>query len=119
VDGAPEMRDILRRLLDTEDVEIVAVPLGRVALEVAGRTRFDVVLTDLRLPDIPGELVIRQLRATAGPVPRVVAMTEVGEAYQSRARGAGAEVVLVKPFDWTALRGCLSPPQAAPKADAA
>lgn len=63
---------------------------------IARRTPFDIVLTDLRLPDIPGELVIRQLLATAGRV-----------------------VVLVKPFDWTALRGCLSPPRAAPKADAA
>jgi CheY-like chemotaxis protein len=85
----------------------VATGTGSEALECLARWHFDVVLTDLGLPDIPGELVVR--RATrAVPRPRVIVVTGHGEPFVSGARAAGADVVLVKPIDWVPLLHALS-----------
>jgi CheY-like chemotaxis protein len=55
------------------------------------------VLTDLGLPDIPGDVVIRRVLETARRRPRVIVVTGYGEPFVSRARQAGADVVLNKP----------------------
>ena len=55
------------------------------------------------LPDIPGDILIREMLATATTRPHVVVVTGYGEPYTTRARAAGAEVVLTKPIEWTLL----------------
>jgi len=64
---------------------------------------FDVVLTDLGLPDIPGDVVIRRVLASARRRPRVIVVTGYDEPFVSRARQAGADVVFNKPIVWATL----------------
>jgi CheY-like chemotaxis protein len=61
------------------------------------------VLTDLGLPDISGETVIRHALRNARRRPRVIVVTGYGEPFASRARGAGADLVLTKPVVWSSL----------------
>ena len=75
---------------------------GRGALDLAQREPFDVLLTDLGLPDLPGELVIG-LAALAQPRPRIVVVTGYDEPHLSAAWRAGADAVLTKPAAWPAL----------------
>ena len=82
---------------------------GREATELGTRARFDVLLTDLGLPDIPGDVVIRQIAATAARRPRIVVVTGYEEPFVSRAREAGADVVLTKPIAWSTLLERLVP----------
>jgi DNA-binding response OmpR family regulator len=77
------------------------------------------VLTDLGLPDIPGEVLILQIIATAKRRPRVVVVTGYDEPRVSRARTAGADVVLLKPVEWTELLRHLGAPAPAPVSVAA
>jgi CheY-like chemotaxis protein len=109
VEDATETRDALSCVLKAEGVEVTAVPLGTQAIDAvyAAETPFDVLLTDLGLPDIPGDLVIRQIIEIAPKPPAVVAMTGYGEPFHQRAREAGAVVVIAKPFEWSALRTIL------------
>ena len=108
VDDAADVRDVLATLLRAEGSEVVATATGGEALEYLAQRRFDVVLTDLGLPDIPGELVVRRAVRTV-PRPRVIVVTGYSEPFVSGARAAGADVVLIKPIDWVpllhALRG--------------
>lgn len=103
VEDAPDIRDAFDVLLRAEGAEVTAVSNGRAALDAVRQRSFDVVLTDLGLPDVPGDVLIREVLATAGSRPRVVVVTGYDEPYSSRARQAGANVVLTKPIEWTVL----------------
>jgi two-component system CheB/CheR fusion protein len=105
VEDADEIRDALRLLLRLEGAEVVATRGALEALEQVGRRSFDVLLTDLGLPDLAGDVLIRTVVTTVRPRPRVVVVTGFGEPYLGRARAAGADVVFTKPVEWAALLG--------------
>ena len=116
VEDARDILDVFTLLLKAEGAEVVATGSGREAIELAAAQDFDVLLTDLGLPDIPGDVVIRQVVATARRRPRVVVVTGFEEPFVGRARQAGADVVLTKPLAWSALLDRLNSPDAAPLA---
>jgi FixJ family two-component response regulator len=64
---------------------------------------FDLLLTDLDLPDVPGDIIIRHVLTLSGGRAQVIVITGSGDADMFRARRAGAQVVLLKPVDWTVL----------------
>lgn len=90
-------------LLRAEGADVLAAATGREALAFAARNSFNVLLTDLGLPDIPGDILIREVRAAMSPRPWVVVVTGYGEPELSRARAAGADGVFTKPVDWNVL----------------
>jgi CheY-like chemotaxis protein len=103
VEDAADIRDVFRMLLEAEGGEVVATGSGREAAALAAREQFDVILTDLGLPDISGEMVIRHALRHSARRPRVVVVTGYDEPFTSRARAAGADVVLTKPVLWSSL----------------
>jgi len=109
VEDARDIREVFTLLLQAEGAEVTATGSGREAVELGAQRAFDVLLTDLGLPDIPGELVIRHVVATARRRPWVVVVTGYEEPFVSRARAAGADVVLTKPIAWSALLDRLTP----------
>jgi CheY-like chemotaxis protein len=110
IEDAPDIRDAFTVLLRTEGAEVTPAGSGREAAECLARQRYDIVLTDLGLPDIPGDVLIRQIVTTASSRPRVVAVTGYGEPERGRARAAGADAVLAKPVEWSELLEELRPP---------
>jgi two-component system CheB/CheR fusion protein len=108
-------KDVSRRVLVVEDnldaVHSLVVLLrqeghqvdfainGYAALEVARRFRPEVMLLDLGLPGIDGFDVCRRLKS-AFPEMRVIAVTAYGtEEQRGRAREAGCDLHIVKPYD--------------------
>ncbi|WP_309112789.1 response regulator transcription factor [Saccharothrix sp.] len=79
-----------------EDIEAVATAGGGDAVETVRRTRPDVVLLDIRMPDVDGLTVLRALRAM--PDPPVVAMltTFDTDEYILTALNSGAAGFLLK-----------------------
>jgi CheY-like chemotaxis protein len=74
---------------------------GQLGVELAQEHAPDLVLLDLHLPDIPGDEVLRRLRAdprTAG-VPVVVISADATPKSIERLRAAGADAYLTKPLD--------------------
>jgi len=103
VEDSPDIREAFTLLLRAEGVDVVATASGGEATEQAASVDFDVVLTDLGLPDIPGDVVIRRVLASARRRPRVIVATGYDEPFVSRARQAGADVVFNKPIVWATL----------------
>ena len=103
VEDATDIRDVFQMLLEAEGAQVVATGSGREAAALAAREDFDVLLTDLGLPDISGEMVIRQTVRSARRRPRIVVVTGYDEPFTTRARAAGADVVLTKPVMWSSL----------------
>jgi two-component system, chemotaxis family, CheB/CheR fusion protein len=108
VEDAQDIREVFTLLLRGEGADVVATGSGREATELAARRDFDVVLTDLGLPDIPGDAVIRRILATARRRPRVIVLTGYDEPFVSRARQAGADAVFTKPVAWATLAQTLA-----------
>jgi two-component system CheB/CheR fusion protein len=110
VEDAPDIREVFTLLLRAEGAHVEAAANGREALELAGHGDFDVVLSDLGLPDIPGDMLIRQLLGQSRGRTRVLVVTGYGEPYLTRARQAGAHVVFTKPVEWSRILEALQRP---------
>jgi len=108
VEDSSDIREVFTLLLRAEGVDVVAAASGREATELAATRDFDVVLTDLGLPDIPGDVVIRRVLASARRRPRVIVVTGYDEPFVSLARQAGADVVFSKPVAWSTLARTLA-----------
>ena len=108
VEDSPDIREVFTLLLRAEGMDVVATGSGREAMEQAASGDFDVIVTDLGLPDIPGDVVIRRVLASARRRPRVIVVTGYDEPFVSRARQAGADVVFIKPIVWSTLARTLA-----------
>ncbi|WP_214409816.1 response regulator [Sphaerisporangium fuscum] len=97
VDDHPMWRDSVARDLGEAGYDVVATcGEGRQALRVAAAARPDVVILDLRLPDLPGVEVAKGL-AACEPPPRVLVLSASGEQEDVlEAVKAGASGYLVK-----------------------
>lgn len=72
---------------------------GRDAIEGLGRSRPDVLLCDVRLPDMTGEDIVRTCAGSLGRTPFLI-ITAFGDVAQAvRLMQAGAADYLTKPFD--------------------
>lgn len=110
VEDAPDIRDVFTVLLRAEGAHVISTGSGREAAELVAERRFDVVLSDIGLPDIPGDVLIRQILAASKGRTRVVAVTGYGEPFVTRARQAGADMVFTKPVEWTRILDYLRRP---------
>ncbi|MEV6022823.1 response regulator transcription factor [Streptomyces sp. NPDC052036] len=79
-----------------DDIEVVATATGADALDAVREHRPDIVLLDIRMPDVDGLTVLRELRAL--PEPPVVAMLTTFDAdeYVLTALLSGAAGFLLK-----------------------
>lgn len=74
VDDEEDFRGNLLRMLKAEDLEAEAAESGARALEMLAEKEYDVVLLDLRMPEMNGEEVLRCMRA-AGATAEVIVLT--------------------------------------------
>jgi len=74
---------------------------GRDGLDVLGKERVDVIITDINMPRMDGYEVIRHLRCNPDhkTTPILVLTTESEAAKKNLAREVGATGWMVKPFD--------------------
>jgi DNA-binding NtrC family response regulator len=99
VDDEPPQLEILRLILGSEGHDVATASSGRAALATLGRQAFDVVLTDLKMPDVSGITLLEEiLRAQPGAC--VVLMTAHGTIDSAvDAMKKGAFDYLTKPLD--------------------
>ena len=99
VEDDDAMRDlVVEELLDAGFVTLEAGN-GREGIEVVKKAKVDVVITDLRMPDIDGFDLIRDVRATRG-APHIIMITAFGSIETAiRAVKLGAYDYITKPFE--------------------
>lgn len=99
IEDDPVMGQSLVDWFEVEGFRTVWWRNGRDAIEGLKRTRPDVLLCDVRLPDMTGEDIIRASEAVLGRTPFIVitAFGDVGQAV--RLMQAGAADYVTKPFD--------------------
>jgi DNA-binding NtrC family response regulator len=90
--------DSATKILREERIDVEATLSGRQGLEMALKKDYDLVLTDLRMPDIGGMRVLRDLKRVKPnlPVVMITGYATVPSAVQ--AMKLGAAEILEKPF---------------------
>jgi len=63
VDDEPELADVMRQMLEGAGYEVATAESGAVALELLATARFDAIVSDLRMPDMDGAALWREVSA--------------------------------------------------------
>jgi DNA-binding response OmpR family regulator len=97
VEDERRLRQLLRSYLERAGFAVLSTDSGAEAITLAAAASPDLVVLDLRLPDVPGEVVAQELRA-AGPTP--ILMLTAKSSHEDRIRGLelGAADYVTKPF---------------------
>jgi two-component system response regulator AtoC len=104
VDDETAVLSIIRRVGETEGFEVVTCTDGRQGLEIAEARHPDLVMVDLRMPEVGGLEIVRALRA-ADAKAMIVLMTGHGSIDSAvEAVKLGAADYLTKPFDLQRLK---------------
>lgn len=99
---------LARTLLKREGAEVDRAASGQEALAAVAAATYDLILMDLRMPDLSGVEAARELRARGVTTPIVALTADAFEDDRRAALGAGMDDFLVKPLTETALRAVLA-----------
>jgi PAS domain S-box-containing protein len=106
VEDHQDSADTLSQLLAFHDYEVSVARTMQEAIEVADHGLFDLLISDIRLPDGNGLDLMRRLRSNR-PI-RGIAISGFGtEQDLRRSREAGYETHLTKPVDFNVLLGAI------------
>ena len=100
VDDEKSFRDLIEDILEADGHRAVAVGSAIGALRLCRRRQFDLITTDLMMPEMDGLELIRALRVTGCRTP-VLIISGTGQ-FLPIAKLLGAEV-LSKPFEFVEL----------------
>lgn len=106
VDDQRIMRRVTSAFLASEGWEVCEAASGADALDQLAGGRFDLILSDLRMPEMDGRVLAEKLRAGDGPnagAPFILLTADTGPTAEIAARAAGAAALLVKPVARDAL----------------
>jgi len=106
VDDNEMNRDLLRRRLEQQHLQVMSAADGQQALDMLEQQDFDMVLLDIMMPGINGYQVLEQIKANKKqrhiPVIMITALDEMDSII--RCIEAGAEDYLPKPFNPVLLK---------------
>ena len=100
VEDDRDTRDFFVDLLTYEGFRVLTAATGRAGLDHLAGQHVDVVVLDLRLPDMDGYTVCRAIRASdQSAAPIIVVSANRAADSEEKARVAGATEYLAKPFE--------------------
>lgn len=97
IDDEPQMRRLLRMVLESRGYEVCEADEGQRGLQEAAFHRPDVILLDLGLPGIGGIEVLKRLREWSD-APVLILSVRDQEAVKVQALEGGADDYVTKPF---------------------
>src|SRR5580765_3532405 len=107
VDDDAGSSGLLREVFVGEGYDVVLASSGTAALDLAAAQPFDIVLSDVQMPDVDGIEVLRRIRRLT-PAPTVILVTAYGTIETAiRALHEGAFDYVRKPFKLDEVRLCV------------
>lgn len=110
VEDSIAMRSFIASVLEEIDqVAVTQAGSGFEALKLLPRTNFDLVVTDINMPDIHGLELIKFIRSNPrySEMPLIIVSTEASQRDRERGLALGANAYLVKPFTPEQLKECV------------
>lgn len=103
VDDEPDLRFLLRKLLERSGHAVLEAPNGRAALDVLADEGVDVLIVDTTMPVMDGATLISELRAHDG-----LSATPVIMWSDNPDREIGVEAVFAKPYGGPEIAGAVT-----------
>ncbi len=108
VEDSATMRSLLASTLEELDVpvKITEASSGFEALRCLPREEYDLVVTDINMPDINGLELVSFVKNNDKyrEIPLVIVSTEGSDRDRDKGLGLGADAYIVKPFEPDSLR---------------
>ena len=103
VDDEPDGRQLMVRILEGRGATVTAVAGGAVALELLKKHRFDILVSDIGMPDLDGYELMRRVReldgSRPGPIPAIAVTAYARAEDRQRSLLAGYQMHLAKPIE--------------------
>jgi DNA-binding response OmpR family regulator len=97
VEDGRKLRELIRSYLERAGLTVLSTGSGAEAISLAASAAPNLVILDLGLPDVPGETVATEVRAT-GPVPILMLTARAAEEDRIAGLELGADDYVTKPF---------------------
>jgi len=93
------IQQFVQKLLEKMGVTVTPAANGKIAVELAQNTQFDLIYMDMQMPEMSGIDAVRALRANnyAGPIVMLTANVTMED--RARCKDAGSNDFLAKPID--------------------
>lgn len=101
VEDSTTTRSLIRAIIEEAgDLDIVEAPTGFDALKLLPTQDFDLIVTDINMPDINGLELINFIKSNPrySHIPLVIVTTERSEEDRKRGMALGATAYVTKPF---------------------
>ncbi|GAX40981.1 PAS/PAC sensor hybrid histidine kinase [Tolypothrix sp. NIES-4075] len=112
VDDDADMREYLACVLQQSGAEVAVVTSAYEALEVLQKSKPDVLLSDIGMPNMDGYMLLRQVRSleaqNGGQIKAIALTAYAGEYDRQKARSAGFQMHIPKPVEPERLIEALS-----------
>ena len=101
VDDSRDTLDMLTKLLTLEGARVESAGSGKEALQIAGERSFDLIISDISMPEMDGYQLLKEIRGLAnGENLPALALTGYGRSHDiNRAQAEGFADHLTKPID--------------------
>ena len=102
VDDEPMQAEIARQMLGKLGYQVTALTSSKEALVrfADSPMDYDLVITDLAMPELSGEVLVREILAARADLPVIVLSGDLAANAQSVLEDVGAERCLLKPVRW-------------------
>jgi CheY-like chemotaxis protein len=98
IDDEQSIRDLLDRLLRRKGYDVVLAASGQKGLECFRRERPDVIVLDLKMPEMDGLTVLRQVRSLNRSQPVIVLTGSRTAEMEQQVRALGVTEYIAKGF---------------------
>ncbi|MBX3233044.1 MAG: response regulator [Labilithrix sp.] len=114
VEDSVSTRSLVRAVLEASDwvsavgpIEVTEAQSGFDAMRLLPRTRYDLIITDINMPDVNGLELIHFIRRSEQyrSTPLIIISTQATERDVERGKKLGADAYVPKPFTPELLRG--------------
>lgn len=101
VDDSRTIRELLSSVLENAGFRVTSANDGKAGLEAATSNSYDLVITDVNMPEMNGIDLLKSLRKIPqySFKPILILTTEFSDEMKMKGKNAGATGWMVKPFD--------------------
>lgn len=99
IDDDENIRETLKAILEDEGYNVDAAENAKIALDKTGKSFYNVLLIDIRLPDMEGTEVLSKIKDTTPKMRKIIITGYPTLNNAIEAVNRGADAYIVKPFD--------------------
>ena len=99
VDDDLNMHKMVELFLKNHEMEVTCAKNGRSALTLFSKNIYDIVISDIQMPEMNGLTLLKEIRNINNEIPFVVVSAFGQEKMSKTALTNGANIVINKPFE--------------------